>query len=198
MSRAFVWFPALLSLAACQGRSGALATGEIGSLDASPESWTGGPPVDARDPASPEATPDSSSREANTTPTCALSGQQCFGTPCCDGAGMCQEVPYMGTSTWTCGGSIAGGSNQICASPPGPACHWTELSGCGGYGRIDAFCPAGQSTRQLRRCDGSCFAPDRLYQQYQLCACESAAGPGRPACCLGTAWHAVLCCDGAP
>jgi hypothetical protein len=141
---------------------------------------------------------DSSPREANQIPACALPGQQCYGIACCEGAGMCQAAPYMGSSTWTCGGIVAGGDDQACLPPSAPGCHWTELSGCGGYGAIDSFCPAGESARQLRRCSGSCFAPDRLYQKYQLCSCDSGPGPGRPACCSGPQWQAVLCCAAMP
>ena len=201
MSRPLAWVFLLLAVSTCDRRSAVQVTD--GGANDGPRADVAGEAAVANDGPGPDvaigpgdapAAGDSSPREANQIPTCALPGQQCYGTACCEGAGTCQAIPYMGGTTWTCGGSMAGGQEAVCLSPPTLGCHWTELSGCGGYGRIDAFCPAGESVRQLRRCAGSCFAPDPLYQQYQLCACDSGPGPGRPACCQGPSWQSVLCC----
>jgi hypothetical protein len=102
----------------------------------------------------------------------------------------------MQGSTWACGGVVAGGFDTQClAAPALMHCAWTLLSGCVSYGKIEAFCPAGAAVKQLKRCDGSCFEPDALYQQYAVCSCDAVPKPGVATCgCNGSSWAAVLCC----
>lgn len=127
---------------------------------------------------------------------CALRGQQCFGRACCAGAGSCSEAPYENATTWACGGVAAGGSDADCVAATEPAgCQWTTLSGCQSYGRIQDFCAPGTTLHELKRCDGSCFLPDALYQQYEVRSCDAVPRPGIPACgAAGASWAAVLCC----
>lgn len=138
----------------------------------------------------------SDSQVVSSATDCALRGQQCFGRACCAGAGSCSEVPYENATTWTCGGVVAGGSNAPCGSlSSSPGCTWTTLSGCRSYGKIQNFCAPGTSVQELKRCDGSCFVPDALYQQYEIESCETAPKPGVPTCGgTGASWDAVLCC----
>jgi hypothetical protein len=156
------------------------------------------------DSAQPDATFDASpvgladgsfpSDVSNPRLDCALRGQQCFGRACCTGAGDCLATPSQGSTTYTCGGVLAGGMDEGCLSDT-RGCAWRTLAGCVEFGPISKACGTGR-VAQLRRCDGSCFAPDELYQQYGLCSCDAAPRPGVPACdCVGTSWSAILCCS---
>lgn len=134
-------------------------------------------------------------------PGCRKRGWACPGpgddSGCCDGL-ACTAAGPDGTD-WVCGGVAAGGSEADCpADPPGATCEWVELSGCEGFGQIVDFCGAGRSVDKLRRCDGTCFSPDALYQTFSLCGCDTALNSDlcedAECDCVGATWDAVSCC----
>jgi hypothetical protein len=142
----------------------------------------------------PETAPVVSSSSAQAG--CAAYAGQCWGLPCCEGAGECLPTPTSYGTTYACGGVAPGGHDEVCSSSDSVGCSWLELAGCRSFGAIAEFCPSNTSVRQLRRCDGSCFVPDELYQSFTLCSCDGRAAPGTAACCTsGVHWAAVLCCS---
>jgi hypothetical protein len=110
---------------------------------------------------------------------------------CCDGE-PCAQV--AGRPGWYCGGVRAGGEETTCPFSD-EDCRWETTEGCEEYGPIADFCGAGRYTAALRRCDGTCFVPDALYQQFWPASCELAED--RDLCPqehCSTFWAAVFCC----
>jgi|GEM_PF-5567116 len=72
----------------------------------------------------------------------------------------------------------------------GPSCVWITVSPCDSGGTIAQFCPVGTRVADLRRCDGTTFAPDQAYQRFHLCNCQF-----QTCGCSGVAWSEVQCCN---
>jgi hypothetical protein len=126
-------------------------------------------------------------------PSCRMLGWSCAGPDavCCDGL-PCVNVP---DGKWFCGGVRAGGQDTGCAAET-DTCFWKEPTVCPESGPISGFCGPDARVVALRRCDGSCFAPDELYQTFFIRSCE-ASGNDTP-CPQGTCgpiWDAAYCCS---
>ena len=102
---------------------------------------------------------------------------------------------------WRCDGVAASGDEADCGgTPPGGTCEWIVLTGCEDHGVIADFCGPDRTLDKLRRCNGTCFRPNELYQAFSLCSCDTI--PDSEVCaeaecdCAGPSWDAVYCCTG--
>lgn len=114
---------------------------------------------------------------------------------CCDGLPCTLQSDAGG---WTCGDAAASGDAVPCPEPGSqPGCSWLETMGCDSYGEIAQVCPGGGPPLALRRCSGSCLAPDEYYATFSLCSCDQYEPECDAACsCHGPSWDAAYCCDG--
>jgi len=126
--------------------------------------------------------------------SCPKTGWGCGGpnAECCDGEPCLQEPGGQG---WFCGGVRAGGQDASCSGAT-DGCYWLEPNVCPDLGPISDICGPDASATQLRRCDGTCFVPDDLYQTFFVRSCDAADSDETcPSGTCGPIWDAVLCCE---
>ncbi|HWU86466.1 MAG TPA: hypothetical protein VN253_04300 [Kofleriaceae bacterium] len=86
-----------------------------------------------------------------------------------------------------------GSGGTVDAAPDGPAkvCSFVTIAVCDTGVTIRNFCPAGQTVRQLKRCDGTTIMPPNdAYLDFHLCNCTFASCN-----CQGVAYDAIECCQ---